>query len=339
MTRPTEVIASWFYSHKKADSAGYAQVRGDVSSERFKDVYRRCLAVYFASARSAYPEAELALVTNNLSEAATQVDAWLRRLLREAHVRVLEVPYTHAPPANWPAMWNNQFFVYDALQALCDFYPKPATLVLGDSDMVWLSNDNPLRWYDIRGNELALYPMSYGPDQVVNGSSINQLQVVANDHKLVGTVNAYYGGEYIAGTHTAVSVLLNRVKGIWSEVQAEARLDSPIREEAHLLSVAALDPALTIVDHSSIVKRIWTQVGKHQNASPGDDKLALWHLPAEKRYGLRRVANQIMREPDLAFDVNMWRAEALGAALGVPSNSRVKAARDVAWAARQRLLR
>jgi len=51
------------------------------------------------------------------------------------------------------------------------------------------------------------------------------------------------------------------------------------------------------------MKRIWTNPAFYRNVSDADTTLAIWHLPAEKTYGLRRLYDFFMDSGMFGLDI------------------------------------
>ena len=99
--------------------------------------------------------------------------------------------------------------------------------------------------------------------------------------------------------------------------------------EAHLLSLCYADLGLPTGGCDRFVKRLWTQPLRHQNVQPGAETLALWHLPAEKRYGLRRLYGDLVVRDD-GFESHLRRGRmppCCGAGWGCPRTPASKAVR------------
>lgn len=72
-------------------------------------------------------------------------------------------------------------------------------------------------------------------------------------------------------------------------------------EEAHLLSLVYSELGVPFGNANDSVKRIWTQVLHHNNRASTDLNLVCWHLPAEKRFGIRRTANKYLQNDSLEW--------------------------------------
>ena len=60
-----------------------------------------------------------------------------------------------------------------------------------------------------------------------------------------------------------------------------------------------------------LIKRIWTSP-RYSSVAPGDERLLLWHLPAEKRYGLRDIYKMLRKAGfPVAMDLYTFRSMAM----------------------------
>jgi hypothetical protein len=332
----TRWISTWYYEQSADEGGTYAQVRGDSSTERFRDVYRRCMCVFFHTARLACPDARLVLFHNVEPRTdASPVARQTARILGDLGVERRRVDYTHAPPPTWQPAWRNQFYVLDALRDLAGAMAESDRMVLLDSDMVWtgLPATEEL-WRRIGRDGMASYVIDYPPDETVNGLSRSALTDLAAELGVpVGTAIPYSGGEFMAMDGAHARAVVRAADELWPAVQRWHAADpARVLEEAHFLSLVYASLGWQAGGAQDLVKRIWTQPFKFRNAAPSDLTLPLWHVPAEKRYGLRRMYADIVRGRPAAE----LRAR-MPAELGVPSNSRTKVVRDVSAAAAGRL--
>lgn len=342
---PRHFISTWFYEEAPGEGGTYPQVGGNPSSERFLDVYRRCVAVFFASARRVAPEANLTLFMNGPWRGdATRTAQVVDDLLGALEVSRRVVPCEFAPPRTWHANWRNQFYVFDALNALNEQMRRDDLAVLLDSDMVWTRTLRArLLWSDLEEKGQLAYAIDYAPDYPINGLTRAELTRIAGElsgsrphHPLL-----YAGGEFIAARADRCEQLVLAAKALWPRVLERHREGlSNFSEEAHMLSYLLWQLGFPVTGGSEHIKRIWTQVWRTQTGHPDDLKLTLWHVPAEKRYGLRRLFSRLSSvgpKSWLSIPDDEW-LRLSGKALGVPRNSNTKRVRDVGFAVTTRVL-
>lgn len=346
MSLRRRVIATWLYQQDSGEGGTYAQVRGDSSSERFRDVYRRCVAVFFASARRAVPDAELKLFLNAPWCAnATPIARQVTELLNQLGVGSEVVQYTFSPPSTWPPRWRNQFFVFDVLERLAGVGDHHDLLVLLDSDVVWSGDSRTADlWGAIEAAGVVAYDVDYSPEHAINGLTRRELTRLA--HEFVPGDHAddeclhYYGGEFLAVRADGAKRIADAARAAWPiALERHTNGASTFAEEAHLLSFLLWQLEITPGEGQRFVKRLWTQPLKSQNVDTDDTRLPLWHTPAEKRYGIRRLYERLAQEGVarwLAAEQQHWQALA-ARELGLPRNTSSKIAADVTFALVSRL--
>jgi hypothetical protein len=339
----TNLVSTWFYVQGQKEGGRFAQIREDSASEEFRDIYRRCIGVFFASARRANPEARLVLYLNRpWAESASCVSREVGLLLGELGVEMRVITYDHVPPASFTKAWRNQFFVIDVLEHIhVGLSPSDGVVIL-DSDIVWASIAKADEFWDsVHSSGLATYQVGYDDSHKVNGLSIGDL------HDLMSQLNlespgrlTYCGGEIVGGTVDWIKRLAVNADRIWSLLMDQHLSNTSLAfEEAHVLSMAYAYIGHEPGSADGFIRRLWTQPLKPRNVRVGDTNLALWHVPAEKKYGLARLYRQLVSrgaerfgaETDSMFKTRVARQ------LGIPKNSLQKVLLDISQASFARL--
>ena len=98
------------------------------------------------------------------------------------------------------------------------------------------------------------------------------------------------------------------------------RAKPKFNEEAHTLSYLYFKNGFRAAKQNPYMRRIWTNPLFYREVQATDVDLTLWHLPAEKTFGLRTVYDVLMNETN-NFGLDM-RAETytelIQKSLGVP---------------------
>jgi len=337
------IVSTWYYEQDAAEGGSYAQVRGDSSAESFRDVYRRCLMVFFVTARRSDPTAELVLYVNSPLRADVSADAAaLLYVLTSCSVKVHQLEYTYRPPSTWQHRWRNQFFVFDVLTDLATRTDAGDLLTIIDSDVVWSGTSGTEHfWEQLRKDGAVTYWLPYEPDLRVNGLSRHELTKLAADLGAPPNATLHIsGGELIALTGHVAQKVVAEATMLWPELlrRHEAGMLT-VGEESHLFSLILHRLDVPQGAGHEYIKRMWTQVFKYRNVGPGDEDLPLWHVPAEKRYGLERIADSIIGRGPEKF-INMPQrsfAELLMRELAVPRSSARKTVSDLSRAAVRRM--
>jgi hypothetical protein len=177
--------------------------------------------------------------------------------------------------------------------------------------------------------------MDYAPDRNVNGMKRREMTRLAVDlglHANARDTLPYCGGELVDLAGDTAGAVCTGARELWPRLVARhEKSELEGIEEAHVFSMLYASLELVTGNATRFVKRLWTQPFRYRNTAPGDEELALWHVPAEKRYGLRRLYGVLSSMPE--NDATAWlRPAALGPYLGVPRNTREKVVRDTASA-------
>ena len=104
---------------------------------------------------------------------------------------------------------------------------------------------------------------------------------------------------------------------------------SKFNEEAHFLSYLYAKLGYTNAPANPYIGRIWTGL-KYRNASAKDFELMIWHVPAEKKHGIKRLFQQIIRPHSQFWTIAPGRdfSRYVAAYLGIPNSSPIKKSRD-----------
>ncbi|MGN8132650.1 hypothetical protein [Paenarthrobacter sp. 22069] len=340
----TQIVSTWFYTQGSEEGGNFAQLREDSSSEDFRDIYRRCIAVFFATARRANPAARLVLYLNRpWSTSNTAIAEEVGRLLDCLEVEQKVIPYLHEPPQSFTKSWRNQFFVIDVMDDLQEELERGDSVVILDSDVIWTSKLRAQSfWADLASCGIATYEVGYHSSKRVNGLSIVELEELAGQIGSPKTARiSYCGGEIIGSTADRLQRLVREADRVWSTLMTRHEGNHSFAfEEAHVLSLAygILGEEPGKIDRH--LRRLWTQPLKPRNVTHADRHLTLWHVPAEKKYGIARIYRRLIKhgvhkfisEPDKPFLRTASRE------LGIPRNTSSKFLKDISKATSSRLI-
>jgi hypothetical protein len=330
-------ISTWLYADAPDEESVYPQVGARSSSPEFQAVYWRCVGLFYVLARRSNPDASLVFFTN--TDALPTVDGVdLEALLGRLGVEVEQVALTYAPPPTYHPAWRNQFYVLNLIERLAHRTAPDEVCFLLDSDCLWIRPADAFAGV-VQRSGLASLVIPYPPDETINGLTRREMQALFADLSgaALGSPPPYLGGEVFAATGAAAARVAAELPALWPELMRRFRSGEPyFREEAHLLSYVYWKLGFEAGGADPFMRRIWTTLvaGRGHDAQPADLDLAVWHLPAEKRYGIHRLFGEVA---DLSSP--LWTLEAgpdlrrhLARRLGVPRRSPLKLARDLTHA-------
>lgn len=320
------IIATGFVVDRADEGTIFPSAGGNSGDPRVQAVYWRCIAVMFASARITNPSARLVLFTN--ADLPVVDDAAIARLLDESGVEVRHLPLTHRVPAGRSQSWGNVLYFLDIMASL-DREEAVTPFLLFDSDVVFVRPIDAMV-DTLRERGVMAYDVGTGEGSTVNGMPMAAMARAAQA-LFAAQANSritHYGGEIFG-------VILEEWRNIWAERFARIfdgmlggveELERASTEE-HMFSIAFAAAQPPVAAANPWLRRIWTSP-RHNDVRADDEALAVWHVPAEKRYGLR----------DLFFDLAKGRItptmpqdafrELAGRRCGVPQKSAGKIVHD-----------
>ena len=317
-------IATWFYRESADEASFYPQMgqRGD--SALVHSVYMQIQVPFFRTFRHYNPKARLLFFTNLRREGLPR---FLLGLFDELGVETVTLPYERRPPKGWYGAWQNQFYLYDILGWMGGRMKADDALLVCDADCLCRTPLDGL-FDEIRKQGSALYEFITDRSATINGITLPEMEAFYTD--CYGTPPrsplAYYGGEFIGLRGDSVCRINEAYAGLWAFNLARAdRREPKLNEEAHVLSVLAERLDLRNAVANRYVKRMWTSP-QFNNVCPEDERLAVWHLPYEKKRGLYRLFRLLEKQKGLGDEERFWhRAKEL---TGVPAVSLRKRLRD-----------
>ena len=332
----TNIISTWIYCEKQGEEDNYPQVSGLSSSQKFQNVYWRCVAVYFCTARKFNPDALLILFTNIHEGSLPVVDGIsLRALFSKLKVEVVTLPYTCRLARDGYNSWGNQFYIFDVLKYVsqCGRFSDNDKLVVLDSDCVWTQSGEAI-FSKIEQQGLLAYEVYKSADYSVNGLSREDMREIYADllGQAVPDKPVYYGGEWYAATVGASRAVFAEFEPLRDILATRLSAGKKVfNEEAHTLSYIYYKLGYASDTAYSFVKRIWTTLFVYENVEPEDFNLVIWHLPSEKRFGFKRLFSALTKKDASSFfEVDLKKArDYLGKYLGVPRRNPYKYILDV----------
>lgn len=276
---------------------------------------------FFTTFRFYNPQAKLLFFTNLRKE---QLPAYLLSLFEKTCAEVVTLPYRCKPPKGWYKAWMNQFYLYDMLQEMGKRMQPDDILIVSDADCLCRKPLDGL-FKQVREKGSALYKMDYKRNYILNGTSIEQMEAVYEGcYGEKKTLN-YYGGEFIALNGKAVAMVNKEYPVLWKYNIAQPEGCPRLHEEAHTFSVLAARLGLCNDTANKYVKRMWT-AWRFNNVVQGDEGLAVWHMPAEKKTGLHRLFRLLEREGGIKDEQRFWKKAS--AWCGIPHTGLAKYAVD-----------
>jgi hypothetical protein len=262
------------------------------SSEKFQLVYWRCAVVYFASSVRNNPEAQHILFTNadripNI-ESFNTVD-----FLEQIGVKVVQIPFTYQPPLEYFHAFRSTFFKFDIIQYLKNLSDLNDRCIALDSDCVWVNSADRII-ADIEKQGLVTYDLYEPDDKIISGLTRREMQKIYEElgYK-VDEPPKYFGAEFIVGSGKHIKILSDEVDSIWETcLQRFAAGKTKLNTEEQMLTYIYNKLGYARSSGNAYFNRVWTSPILC-TATEADLKMDVWHLPAEKGYGIKRLFAQV----------------------------------------------
>lgn len=325
-------IATWLVIDTEAVSTAFPSVGVDSASPTFQEIYWQCVAVSFFTSKAHNPNRRHVLFTNADVGRAAPPD--VVDLLKALDVEIVHLDITYRLPAGSVTSWGNQFYVLDIIKYFSK-YGKDDAIVLTDSDCIWRKSlsfeesifEHDCLLYTLMPNDQKEYEVG----QLINGLSHRKMQEIVEqnfDTRPYAPVQ-YHGGEFFAATRDYCKDIVGSFDALWAQSCLEARQRDSIKEEAHFLSILAESRSIKHSTANGIIRRMWTHF-EDFNIVDDDLDLVIWHVPAEKRYGFRRLWQWLSQS---GRDWNSFSAEEVNQIttryMGIPRRDARKFALDV----------
>lgn len=329
----TRYICSWLYADPPDEQLPHYQIRGESSSSEFQAVYWRCVALFYVTSARQQPEARHLFFTN-ADEIPTVDGVDIGELLASLGVEVVNLPLTHRTPEGYYHRWQNQFYTFDILRHLAGRLDPADLAIVLDADCVWRTSAE-IMWDALERLGTLTYAVTYYPTWVNNGLSRLQMTDIAESllGRSLGHTIIYCGGELQAASGTELRRLAGEIELVWEQLMERFTAGQPVfYEEGQTLSYVYAKLGYPIGTANPYLRRIFTDsLGRHNNTSEHDHGLVVWHVPLEKRLGLRRLYDDVgdRTSPLWTLPTGDELGGYLGGILGVPHSSVGKRARDL----------
>jgi hypothetical protein len=331
-------IATWFVADKPGEETSFPQVGGVSSSVEFQETYWRCIVCFFESSLRHNAGVPHLLFSNQEPPVVDGID--LVGLLQGWGVQIILLPITFRLPRGVRS-WGNQFYILDIIKYLAANKCTDNIIVL-DCDCVWTKPAEQMSEAISRYGCLTytLDDEHYRWDQPINGVTRQELATALQKWTTYCGIDDdserqnlpfihYHGGEVFAATKLACCHLASLIESLW-QWTLETKAVNGIKEEAHFLSILYARSSYPSYTANSFLKRIWTTF--HFNSvAKSDFDLAIWHLPAEKKTGFRRLFRKITGEGREAWKNQTGEnyKQAIAQVFGIPHRSAVKFFLDI----------
>lgn len=299
-------ICTWFYADKKGEESLFPQTGKLSSLQSHQNIYWRCIVLFFITSKR-FNKNEKHLLFTNLKVLPILDGKSVDKLLTNWGVEIVLTEFNHKPPKNYYSAFQNQFYIFSIMERIVSRNGSPDdNYLILDSDCVFIKPVD-LLFKEAAPSGFISFEDAAPAEIVINGLSRNDLKDIYGKllHKKIDDLPSYHIGEFYLSSVRNLRKFYNDFVEMWPEVlKLHERGEKKFNEEAHTLSFLYYKNGFRARHWYPFMKRIWTNPLFYRNAEPKDVDLIIWHLPAEKTFGLRTLYDYFMNKaPNYGFDM------------------------------------
>ncbi|HEX8378665.1 MAG TPA: hypothetical protein VF602_12675 [Pedobacter sp.] len=283
-----DYICTWLCADEKGEESIFPQTGQKSSSQSHQNIYWRCLILFFATSRRFNKKEKHVLFTN--VKHLPEVDGKkVSRVLKDLHVEVIFTDFKYKTPKGYFEMFQNQFYEFSILEYITEHNKNPDDkyLIL-DSDCIFLRSAQEL-FADAKESGFLSFEDPCTTELVIHGLSRKDMKVLYEDllQEKVDEIPGYHLGEFFLASVKNINTIFADFLELWPELLRRFEQGLPkFNEEAQTLSYLYYKNGFKASPKTTLLKRIWTNPVFYRNVEPADVDIAIWHLPAEKQFGL-----------------------------------------------------
>ena len=271
------VIYNAFYSAENKIKSPNLKLLGGVNS------YLKSCYVSLKTAKLLNPQSSVVLVTNKVLP-----DAFKSLFLSAS----IEIEYlnlnTYKMPSNFK--WEYAFYKLEALAHMveCDKYENILAL---DTD-TYVSGNLDKLWEECKYDVPLLLPLDVECSSPVRKAIINDyLQLYGEKYPVV-----QIGGEFIAGSRQTLQIFSNKLLILYQQIRTNGFKISESSGDEALISMVMAKENYNCA--RAFVGRYWGRRA-YYNVSSDWVWTPIWHLPAEKNYGLIKMFEYLVDKKNM----------------------------------------
>ena len=293
-------ICTWLCADKKGEESDFPQSGKKSSSQSHQNIYWRCLMVFYMTS-SHFNKKEKHLLFTNVNHLPTVDGIEVSEYLKELGVEVIHIDFDYKTPKGYFGSFQNQFFEFSILTYIAQHRYRPEDLYLIlDSDCIFIKPAATLFKAAEKKGYIS-FEIDSPQDHVINGlSRLDMKQLFAELlNRPVNDVPSYHLGEFLLCSAENIRKIAEDFLALWPVLLA--RNDAGLKklnEEAHTLSYLFYKNGFNASEENNFIKRIWTNPVFYRNVKPTDLNLTIWHLPAEKTFGIAKLYSTLIKTGD-----------------------------------------
>lgn len=317
-----DYICTWICTDAVGEESIYPQTGEKSSGQKHQNIYWRCILLFFATSKR-FNKTQKHILFSNTKAMPVLDGRKIEESLNDLDVEIIYTDFNYKTPKGYFNLFQNQFYEFSILEYIVKNNKNldDSYLIL-DSDCIFTQSIETL-FNNAKSKGFTSFEDDCTTELVIHGLSRKDMKLLYEDllgHK-IDVIPGYHLGEFFLASVKNINVIYNDFKILWPKLLERYQKQQPkFNEEAQTLSFIYYKNGFEASKNKTFLKRIWTNPVFYRNVESTDVDVAIWHLPAEKTYGLASLYNTlILNEANYGLNISQDAyIEKVKQLLGVP---------------------
>jgi hypothetical protein len=279
-------ICTWLCTEVKREEDIY-NYTGERHGQKNQNVYWRCLLLFYAPSKRF-----------NINKLPILDGRDVKLMLDDLGVEVIFIESIYITPKVNFNFRQDHFYKFSVLEYIArnDKNLDDHYMIL-DSDCIFTRSTDSL-FEEAKPKGFIFFEHPYATDLIDYGFSRVNMKSIYEDlsRQAVNKMPAYHFGEFFLGSVKNIHIIFNGFLELWPELIRRGKVGLPkLDEESQSLGYLYYKNKFVSSKRTDLFKRIWTNPVFYRNVERSDVDVAIWHLPAEKTYGLARLYEVLIK--------------------------------------------
>lgn len=315
-------ICTWLCADEVGEESLFPQTGKLSSSLSHQNIYWRCVLLFFITSKR-FNKNQKHLLFTNVNELPVVDNRKMTSLLKDLNVEIIHTAFYYKTPKGYYGAFQNQFYEFSILGHIAKNNEHSNDLyLLLDSDCIFLKPVDDL-FEKATAEGFISFEDPVKADYVINGLSRNDLKMIYEEllKTNISEIPSYHLGEFFLSSVKNIKIFHEDFMQLWPQLLQRYKCgQKKFNEEAHTLSYLYFKNGFRASKSDHYIRRIWTNPLFYREVRASDTELAIWHLPAEKTFGLYRLYDLFMNHyNNYGFDLSAdGYSFLLAKVLGIP---------------------
>ncbi|WP_316809988.1 hypothetical protein [Pedobacter heparinus] len=292
-------ICTWLCADEVGEESIYPQTGEKSSGKKHQQIYWRCVLLFYATSRR-FNRSQKHLLFTNVKLLPIVDEISVQVMLKDMNVEVIHTDFKYKTPKGYFNLFQNQFYEFSILEYIIQHNnnQEDQYLIL-DSDCIFTKSVADL-FEEAKPAGFISFEDACTTELVIHGLSRINMKHLYEDLSgaSVNEIPGYHLGEFFLANVKNIRLIFKGFKELWPELMRRHEAGLPkFNEEAQTLSYLYYKNGFKSSTKTHYLKRIWTNPVFYRNVETSDTEVSIWHLPAEKTFGLARLYAKLIIEP------------------------------------------